>query len=263
MQSDKLSFLNHSIILKKHLTKIFFSILVGFLIAFCFKEFIFDHIILVIKNPEFVTYKALCSISYFFNVDALCIENIPISIQNRTLSGQFTTHLIVSLFAGIIMAFPYIVYQIWLFLKPGLNFNEVKIIKKISFWIILLFFTGILFGYFIISPLSINFLANYSISKEISNQIDLNSFINVLLMMVLSTGIIFLFPILVYFLARIGIIDSHFFKKYRRHSIVIILIIAAIITPPDISSQILISIPMIFLYEISIIIAKKYNNEKQ
>ena len=180
------------------------------------------------------------------------------------MSGQFSTHITTSIFAGFVLAFPYVFWELWRFIRPALHANEIKMARGIVFFSSVLFLFGILFGYYIIAPLSVNFLGSYQVSSVVSNQISLTSFMTTVTTVSFANGIIFELPILVYFLTKIGLLTPSFMRIYRRHAMVLILVLSAIITPPDITSQILVSLPLIVLYEISISISKRVikNQEK-
>ena len=181
---------------------------------------------------------------------------MPFRIQSRTVAGQFSAHLWTSILAGFIIAFPYVIYEFWKFVSPGLHKNEKKNARWFIFSSSILFFTGILFGYYVVTPLSVNFLGSYSVSNEIFNDFDLSSYIGLVRASVLASGLIFELPILIYFLTKVGMVTPVFLKKNRKYALVIVLSIAAIITPPDVISQIIVSIPILILYEISIFISK-------
>ena len=252
----EMSFLEHLEVLRWHLVRSAIVLGVLTLVAFFNKSFIFDTIILAPKNANFWTYHFLCSVSKMFGMDeALCINEIPFTLISIDMSGQFSTHIWVSMIAGVVVAFPYICWEIWSFIKPALHQNEIKYSRGIVFFSSLLFTLGVLFGYYFIAPLSINFLGSYTVSEEVKNSISLNSYITTITTLTLAAGIVFELPILVYFLSKIGILTPQFMRHYRKHAIVIILIIAAIITPPDVASQILVTIPILILYEISIFIS--------
>lgn len=245
-------FLDHLEALRWHLVRSAIAIVVLALVAFLNKEILFDQIILGAKDPGFLTYRVLCQLSDRFGVD-MCIREVPFILINIDISGQFTTHIYVSFIAGFILGFPYLLWELWRFIKPALSRKELNYSRGIVFFSSLLFLSGVLFGYYIISPLSINFLGSYQISSQVANQITLNSFISTVTMLTLSSGVVFELPVVIYFLSKIGIVTPSFLRTYRRHAMVIILIVAAIITPsPDISSQILVAIPLFILYEISI-----------
>lgn len=245
-------FLDHLEALRWHLVRSAIAIVILALVAFLNTEILFDQIILGAKSPDFLTYRVLCQLSDRFNVD-MCIREVPFILINIDISGQFTTHIYTSFIAGFILGFPYLIWELWRFIKPALSKKELNYSRGIVFFSSLLFLSGVLFGYYIISPLSINFLGSYQISSMVANQITLSSFISTVTMLTLSSGVVFELPVVIYFLSKIGIVTPSFLRTYRRHAMVIILIIAALITPsPDISSQILVAIPLFILYEIGI-----------
>ncbi len=250
--NTEMHFLDHLEALRWHLVRSAIAIVLLALVAFLNTEILFDQIILGAKNPDFLTYRVLCQLSERFNVD-MCIREVPFILINIDISGQFTTHIYTSFIAGFILGFPYLIWELWRFIKPALSKKELKYTRGIVIFSSLLFLSGVLFGYYIISPLSINFLGSYQISAMVANQITLSSFISTVTMLTLSSGVVFELPVVIYFLSKIGIVTPSFLRTYRRHAMVIILIIAALITPsPDISSQILVAIPLFILYEIGI-----------
>ena len=241
---EEMSFLDHLEILRWHLIRSGIAILLFSILAFIFKEIIFDVVLLAPKDPNFLTYRFLCNISQALGLgDALCIKESPFSLMNINMAGQFSAHLLTSFYAGFILAFPYVFWEIWRFVLPALKEKEAKVSRGIVFFSSLLFLTGVIFGYFVIAPLSINFLGSYQVSQTVANQISLTSFISTVTTISLANGIIFELPILVYFLTKIGLLTPEFMRTYRRHAMVITLILSAIITPPDITSQILVSFP--------------------
>ncbi|MDA9843535.1 twin-arginine translocase subunit TatC [Flavobacteriaceae bacterium] len=254
---DEMSFLDHLEELRWHLIRSVLAIVSVATVAFIFKDFIFDVLLFGPKNKDFITYRWFCSISQTLGQgSSFCIEELPFRIQSRTVAGQFSAHLWTSVLAGFIVSFPYIIYEFWKFISPGLYEKERKNARGFIFIASFLFFVGVLFGYYIVTPLSINFLGNYSVSSEIFNDFDLSSYIGLLRASVLAAGIIFELPIIIYFLTRVGIITPEFLKKNRKISLVLVLSLSAIITPPDVVSQIIVSIPILILYEVSILIAK-------
>ena len=254
---DEMSFLDHLEELRWHLIRSVLAILIIATAAFVFKDFIFDVLLFGTKQKDFITYRWFCSISQTLGQgDSFCIDELPFRIQSRTMAGQFSAHLWTSILAGFIVAFPYIIFEFWKFISPGLYENERKNARGFIFIASLLFFIGVLFGYYIVTPLSINFLGNYTVSSEIFNDFDLSSYIGLLRASVLASGIIFELPIIVYFLTRVGIITPAFLRKNRKISLVVVLSLSAIITPPDIASQIIVSIPILILYEVSILISR-------
>ncbi len=260
----EMSFLDHLEELRWMLIRSSAAIFVFGIIAFMMKDFIFNKIILAPKNINFWTYRFMCNLSKSFGTEGLCVDEIPFVVQSRTMAGQFSAHIWTSIAAGFVMAFPFIIWEIWKFIKPALYEKEQK--GAATFIVIssFLFFLGILFGYYIITPLSVNFLGSYTVAKEVRNNIDLSSYIGLLKASVLASGMIFELPIIIYFLSKMGLITPDFLKKYRKYALILVLLLAAIITPPDIISQIIVAIPMLILYEVSIFIsARVLKNEKK
>ncbi|MCS6968798.1 MAG: twin-arginine translocase subunit TatC [Bernardetiaceae bacterium] len=247
IDEKEMSFLDHLEELRWHLIRAIASVAVFAILAFVSKDFVYGKLILGPSKVDFPTYRLLCSLS-----KATCIEKINFKLQSRQMTGQFTMHLLSSVVIGLICAFPYAFWEIWRFVKPGLYPNERRVARGATFFVSLLFLLGILFGYYVVAPLSIQFLANYQLDPSISNEFDIISYISTLTTLVLGTGLMFQLPMVAYFFAKIGLLSASFMRHYRRHAIVIVLIIAAVITPPDVISQILIALPLMLLYEISI-----------
>jgi sec-independent protein translocase protein TatC len=254
---NELTFLEHLEDLRWHIIRSVIAILVIAIAAFVFHRIVFDVIILAPKTPEFFTNRMFCNFGTFVNVPALCINSNEFEIININMAGQFTTHILVSIIAGVIIGFPYIFFEFWIFLKPALYQKEKRHASGAVFYSSLLFILGILFGYFIITPLSVHFLGSYKVSDQVANQINLVSYISTVSSVTLASGIIFELPILVYFLTKVGLLTPQFLRKYRKHSVIVILALSAIITPPDIFSQILVCFPLLLLYEIGIGISKR------
>jgi sec-independent protein translocase protein TatC len=195
-------------------------------------------------------------------IPRLCINAVPMELISIKMSGQFSMHIMVSLIAGFIIAFPYVFYQFWRFIVPALYPKEKTVARGAVAVSSLLFLLGVFFGYFIITPLTIQFFSSYSVSSDVSNQINLISFVSTIASVLLSCGVVFELPILAYFLSKIGLITPKFLKTYRKHALVLILLLSAIITPPDIFSQLVVSIPLIMLYEVSILISRRIERKK-
>jgi sec-independent protein translocase protein TatC len=255
-EQNEMSFLDHLEVLRWTLVRSAGAVLVVSVFAFMMRDFIFNRIILSPKNASFATYEFLCTISKKFGTQGLCIDEIPFIVQSRTMAGQFSAHIWTSITAGFILAFPFILWEIWKFIKPGLYAKEQKNAKSFIIISSFLFFVGILFGYYVITPLSVNFLGSYRVAEEVKNNIDLASYIGLLRASVLSAGLIFEMPIIIYFLTKMGLVTPEFLRKYRKYTLVLVLILAALITPPDIISQVIVAIPMLILYEVSITISK-------
>jgi len=255
--SGEMTFWEHLDDLRGTLIRSFIAIFIATIGAFLLKDFIYNTIILGPRNADFFTNRMLCKLSHIMNSEVLCINQGTFEIINIDLAGQFRSHLLISIVAGLIIGFPYFLFELWRFIKPGLYKKEIRNMKGFVFWTSFLFFIGISFGYFMIAPLAINFLINYTISPDVVNQIRLGSYISNVVLICLSTGIVFELPLLIYFLSRMGVITPKLMKKYRKHAVVFFFIASAIITPPDVFSQILVALPLLFLYEISIIISRR------
>ncbi|MDA3893669.1 MAG: twin-arginine translocase subunit TatC [Salinivirgaceae bacterium] len=226
-------------------------------VAFLNKNLVFNYVFLAPKEPWFITNELLCQFSKFINSDALCLNQNGLEIINIKLSGQFTTHLFTSFAVGMFLASPYIIFEFWRFINPALRDNEKKHSRGAVFVSSLLFITGVLFGYFLIVPLTINFLGGYQVSEQVANTISLGSYLRNIVSVSLSLGVVFEIPILVYFLTKTGIITPAFMQSSRKLILIILLIMSAIITPPDMISQIMVCIPLVILYELSIKISQR------
>ncbi len=263
-KDDKeMSFIEHVDELRKHLKRIILAVLIATIGVFCYIETLFHQVIVAPLRNDFFTYRVLCEFGQkYYHNNNLCVKPIQVSLQNTDMAGQFTLSFKLSFIAGLIVAMPYILWQLWLFIKPALNFKESKGLRGFVFYTFILFMLGILFGYFVLCPISINFLSNYTLSPTIKNEINIDSILGFISLLVLGTGLIFELPVLIYFLARIGLISSSFLKKYRKYAVVIILIIAAIVTPPDVISQVILTIPMYMLFEMGIVVAKRVEKKQ-
>jgi len=259
----EMSFLEHLEELRWHIIRSVLAVLFFMILAFIFKNVIFGKIILGPKSPGFITNRLLCQLGEYLNTTALCINTKPLNLINIKMSGQLTTHITVSMVAGLILAFPIILWEFWKFFKPALRANEARYAQGAVFAASMLFFTGVLFGFFMLAPLSIHFLSSYEISEDVVNQINIRSYIGTLTSICLATGLVFELPIIAFFLTKIGLITPSFMRKYRKHAIVVIFIIAAIITPPDVFSQTLVAIPLLILYEVSILISARVMRQKE
>lgn len=255
-EEKEMSFLDHLEELRWHVVRSVAAIFIMMIMAFIFTEFIFDNIIFAPSKPDFITFKLLCRLGELTGVDGLCVTEIPMKIQSRFLMGQFTMQLTASFVIGLCVAFPYVAWEFWRFISPGLYEKEKRGSRGAVFSISMLFLLGIGFGYYILSPMTIAFLANYSISDMISNEFDITSYVSTITTLVLGSGMLFQLPVVIFFLTKVGIVTPQFLRQYRKHAVVAILIIGAIITPsPDPLSQSLISIPLYILYEVSIFIS--------
>jgi len=266
MNSDsekEMSFLDHLEELRWHIVRSVGSIAVGFVVAFVFAKWIFDNIIFAPAKASFITFRALCKVGAYFNTDALCVTDIPFKVQSRFVTGQFSMQFTAAFVIGLIIAFPYVFWEIWRFVKPGLYTTERKGSRGAVFAVTFLFLSGISFGYFILCPMSMYFFANYTISDMIVNEFDITSYVSTIVALVFGSGVLFQLPVAIFFLTRIGIVTPSFLRTYRKHAMIAILILAAIITPPDMLSQLIISMPLWVLYEISILISAREVRRKQ
>ena len=258
MAEKEMSFLEHLEDLRWHLLRSIVAVLIAALAAFLAKNFVFDVLLFGPKKTDFLTYKLLCQVSNLLGFDdSFCITELPFRIQSRTMAGQFAAHIWTSITLGFVVAFPYVINQFWRFISPGLHSYEKKMASGFISVSSILFFLGVLFGYYVVTPLSIRFLGTYSVSAEIFNDFDLNSYTALIRASVLASGLIFELPILVYFLTKIGLITPELMRKYRKIALVMVLFLSAVITPPDVASQIIVAIPVLILYELSIFISKR------
>ena len=247
-----MTFWDHLDELRWHIMRSLIAVVLLAIVAFINREIIFDYIILAPSTSDFATNRALCQLGNWLSINALCIKDMKLQIINIKMSGQFLTHMYISIVVGFILAFPYVLWEIWRFVKPAMKETERKYSSGGVFISSILFLTGILFSYFLIVPLTVNFLGTYQVSESVYNQISLGSYISTVVSVTFAVGLVFELPILVYFLTKIGVLTPDFMKRNRKYMYVIMLILSAIITPPDMFSQILVVMPLIVLYEFSI-----------
>jgi len=255
---DEMSFLDHLEELRWHLIRSTLAVVIIASVALLMREFIFDTVIFGPKSMDFPTYRFFCKIGTFLGIDSdFCADELPFIIQSREMAGQFSAYIWTSIWVGFILGFPYLLYEMWKFISPGLHEKERKHSKGFIFTASLLFFSGALFGYYVVAPLSINFLGTFTVSDQVSNEFDLASYIATVRTSVIACGIIFELPIIVYFLTKVGLVTPEILKKYRKISLVVVLILAAVVTPPDIASQVVVALPILLLYQVSIFISKR------
>ena len=252
-----MSFLDHLEELRWHLIRSIGSILFFAIMAFVSKDIVFGVILLGPSKSDFWTYKVLCDLGKNIGVSSFCIKELPFIIQSRQMAGHFMMHISSSFVIGIICAFPYAFWEFWRFISPGLYPNERKAARGATFYVSILFFIGVFFGYFILTPISINFLANYQLDPSILNEFDIISYVGTITTLVLASGLLFQLPMIILFLTKAGIVNKEILRSYRKHAIVVILVFGAMLTPPDPFSQIVMAIPLVGLYEISILISSK------
>lgn len=258
-----MSFIDHLEELRWHLIRSLVAISMVTIMVFLSKALIFGKIILGPSKAGFYTYQMLCNVGKKLKLgETFCFEKLTFEIINTEMAGQFLIHLKSSFIIGFIVAFPYILYEIWRFVKPGLYENEQKYTSGVVIFGSLFFFMGVLFGYFVLTPFSINFLGSYFVSETVANTITLSSYVSTLTTLVMASGAVFELPMIVFILAKLQLITAKDMRTYRKHGLVVMLIFAAIITPPDLTSQIIIALPLYVLYEFSILIAKRVNPPK-
>ena len=265
---SEMSFLDHLEELRWLLVRSTIAIIVMACVVYSFSGYVFDTIIFGPTNINFVTYRFFCDASHYLGfADSICITELPFTIQNTSMEGQVNVFVWTCITAGFILAFPFILWELWKFISPALYDKEKKNAKLFIFSASILFFLGVLFGYFVIVPMSINFVATFQISTVVKNEFNLDSYIGMIKTSVIASGLFFELPILIYFLTKLGLVTPNFLRTYRKYAVVIVLIIAAIVTPPDVVSQITVAIPMLLIYEasifISVFVVKKEKKNEQ
>jgi sec-independent protein translocase protein TatC len=265
LNSDRgeMSFFDHISELRKHIVRSALAIMVIATIAFIYKDFVFNTIIFGPRNADFPTYRVLCSASHAMGLgDAMCFTPPTFTLITRQLGEVIMEVMYVSFWLGVIVAFPFIFWEFWKFISPGLHAHERNAVRGVVFICTFLFLLGVLFGYYVIAPFSISFLAGFTLEGlEVAPTLD--SYVTYMTMFTIPTGFIFQMPIAAYFFARMGLIGASFLREYRRHAIVVILIVAAIITPPDVVSQTLVAIPLLLLYEVSILVVSWVQRQRE
>nr|WP_294872834.1 twin-arginine translocase subunit TatC [uncultured Pedobacter sp.] len=261
----EMSFFDHIDVLRKHLLRALAIVLVLTIGAFYYTDFIFNTIIMGPKNPSFWTYRMMCKLVERFPSigPEFCITKIDAKIINTEMAGQFTLQLNSCVMVGIILGIPYLLFELWLFIKPALHENERKSASGFVAFASFLFFLGILFGYYIICPLSINFLTNFTVSPEIQNTFTIDSYLSSVMTLTLGSGVIFQLPVIIYILSKLGVMTPAFMRASRRYSTVLILIIAAVVTPTaDPYTMLIVALPLFLLYELSIFISASIEKKR-
>lgn len=262
---EEMSFFGHLSALRMHLVRSALVIVGVTILAFTYYDFIFNQIVMGPKNPQFWTYRMMCLLAEKFSLGPdFCIQDIPFTIINTEMAGQFTLQMNSSLICGIVLGFPYLLWELWRFIRPALHERERRSASGFVAWATLLFVLGVLFGYYIITPLSVNFLAHYTVSADIVNNISIDSYLSTVATLTLGTGMVFELPIVIYILSKFGIMTPKFMRNSRRYATVIILIIAAVVTPtPDLFTMFTVSFPLFLLYEISIIVSGRVERKRK
>lgn len=259
-----MTFLEHLEELRWTLVRSAMAVGLATVAAFIAKGFVFDQLVLAPRSPDFITYRIMCALGQRLGLgDALCPVEIAFGLQNISISGQFFTHLMVSFVAGLIIGMPYLLWELWRFISPGLHQTERQAARGVVFAASLLFFMGVCFGYFVLAPLSVQFFGSYQVSDAVQNSIALDSYIAMVTSVTLWTGVLFELPLVVLFLARTGLVGPAMLRRYRRHAFVAILVLSAILTPPDVLSQLIVSGPLMLLYEASIVLAARAERRRE
>lgn len=255
-EENEMSFLDHLEELRWRIVKSVIAILVFAVVMWFFKEWLIQNLFIAMTKPDFVSFQFMCD---YLNI---CVGEIPIKFQSNKVGSQFSYALLMSFVGGFILAFPFVFYQMWGFVKPGLKANEKSAVSGITFFVTILFLIGVVFGYIVVAPLCIQFFGGFSLASEFENIWMIGSFMSLIISSVIFTGLLFLLPVIIYILTKIGIVSPAFLRKYRRHSIVGVLILSALITPPDFISQVIVSIPIILLYEVGILVSARVEKRR-
>jgi sec-independent protein translocase protein TatC len=260
----EMSFIEHLDELRSHLFRSAIAVALGAIVMAIYNKFIVKRILMGPTKSDFPTYGILCKISQHLGLGSkLCMTQIAVKMQNMNVAGQFNIYFNVLLIGGFILAFPYVFWQFWKFTKPALTQKELKNTRGVIFWVSLLFFMGVFFGYFVIAPYTINFFSKFTIDESIQNIWTISSYFSTIVPLILGAGLAFQLPLVMYFLAKVGVVSSRYLRRGRKYAILIMLIIAGIITPPDMLSQIVCTIPLILLYEISIMLCVRVEKKQQ
>ncbi|HCL06806.1 MAG TPA: twin-arginine translocase subunit TatC [Chitinophagaceae bacterium] len=266
-EQAEMSFIDHLEELRKHIIRSILAILIFGIVIFIYRDWVFDYIITGPIHADFISYRALCDFSRWAHLgDVLCMPPVKVDMQTTTFAGQFLSSITMSLVGGIIIAFPYIFWEFWRFIKPALKEKELKNTRFIIFWVSFFFFCGAAFGYFLLGPFTFNFLAGFQLGTKgvLVTRPTLTDYLDNLTNLILGCGIAFELPVLAYLLTKIGLISPSYLRRTRKYAVVIILIAAAIITPsPDWMSQLIVFLPLFFLYELSIIISARVSKEQE
>ncbi|HTA28419.1 MAG TPA: twin-arginine translocase subunit TatC [Bacteroidia bacterium] len=263
--NNNMTFLDHIESLRWHIIRSVLVLCVVTAVMFFYNDFIFNTILFGPTKPTFITYRALCHLSKVLHLGVdLCMNQVNINLINTVMAGQLMMSIWGTFIAALIVTIPYIIWELWRFIKPALKDKELKSARGFVAISSLLFLTGALFSYYIIVPWTVTFLSSFRMSGAVvQNFIDVRSYISMVTTLVLWSGVIFELPVVSYILTSIGIISPTFLKKYRRHAAVVILVVAALIAPPDVASQVIVSIPLFILFEVSIFVSKYAERKKR
>jgi sec-independent protein translocase protein TatC len=263
-EQAEMSFVDHLEVLRGHLFRSVLAVAIGGVVIGIYNDFFVKKVLMGPTHADFPTYAILCKVGKKLGLgDALCMKEIGVKMQSTSVSGQFSMWFTVVIVGGIIIAFPFIFWEFWKFIKPALTKKELSKTSGVIFWVSFLFFTGVLFGYFVIAPYTVNFFANFQLDENIENRWTITSYIDTLIPLILGTGLAFQLPLVMFFLAKVGLVTPAFLRSARKYAIIIIIIVAGVITPPDVISQIVVSLPLLLLYEISIWLSARVEQEEK
>ncbi len=259
-----MSFIEHLDALRGHLFKSAVAVAIGAVFMAIYNKYIVRNILMGPLHGDFPTYGFLCRISRKLGLGSkLCMTQINVRMQSTAVAAQFDVYFNIILIGGFIVAFPYVFWQFWRFTKPALTSKELRNTRGVIFWVSLLFFIGVFFGYFVIAPYTMNFFANFKIDEDIENRWTIASYFNTIVPLILGAGLAFQLPLVMYFLAKVGVVSSKYLRRVRKYAILIMLIVAGIITPPDMLSQIVCTLPLMLLYEISILLCARVEKKEK
>lgn len=265
-EKAEMTFIDHLEELRQHIIRSVIAILLMAAIIFVYRDWVFDNVITGPINPDFISYRLLCSFSHWAHMgDALCMPPVTINMQTTTFGGQFLSSISLALIGGILIAFPYIFWEFWRFIKPALKDKELSNTRFIIFWVSFFFFTGAAFGYFLLGPFTFNFLGSFTLGTKgvLETRPTLTDYLDNLTNLILGCGIAFELPVLAFILTKIGLITPVYLRKIRKYAAVVILLAAAIITPsPDWMSQLIVFIPLFTLYELSILVSARVSKQR-
>jgi sec-independent protein translocase protein TatC len=264
---DEMSFIDHLEALRWHVVRSLLVIMASAVVFFIFIDWIFDNVIMGPTQNNFISYRVLCSLSHTLRMgDSLCMPPMELNLQVNSVSGTFMSSISIAFFGGIVVALPYVLWEVWRFVKPALKPNELQYTRGVIFWVSLFFFMGAAFGYFLLAPFTFNFLANYKIGSIgiLLYRPTLTDYLDSLIDITLGAGVAFELPMASWILSKMGLVTPSFLRTYRKYAYVVLLVLAAIITPsPDWGSQMIVVIPLVFLYELSIIISARVNKNQE
>jgi len=262
--AEEMSFIEHLDVLRGHLFKSALAVAIGAIVMAIYNKFIVQRILMGPTHSDFVTYGLLCRLGQKWGFgNKLCMQEIHVKMQSNAVSGQFDVYFNIILIGGFILAFPYVFWQFWKFTKPALKPKELKNTRGVIFYVSLLFFLGVFFGYFVIAPYTINFFANFVLDSNIENIWTIASYFNTIVPLILGAGLAFQLPLVMYFLAKVGVVSAGYLRRVRKYAIMIIVIVASIITPPDMLSTIVASVPLLILYEISVLLCVRVEKQQK